>query len=360
MKPPFARQAGFSLVELMVALTLSLFVIIAVSASYLSGRQASRKLEERIALQQDARLALATLSRDLRMAGVFGCAVPAMSNLDRTGASGATMREGIAIHQHFTPEDDTEAFDQNGALGLHTVSASGSSWTKNAAVAATGPMLVVQFGQGTTAVVDSLPKVASSGTVSLTRLDTTPPAERGLSGNATLLAIGSCSRLDFVKVGQNGVVRGASAGIQLTFPASAALAVGQDNGTHRWGSLDVMRFVSRAYVAGSYQGRQGLYMYERAENGSLVGPVEIATNISRIDAEFGTINACQGAGAATRITYSTTPADWRTVDLVRLLVTVESSPSPNSPAISRQYGTTIAVRGSNLCVNQAKVLGEAS
>ncbi|KZE33581.1 PilW family protein [Crenobacter luteus] len=360
MKPSLARQAGFSLVELMVALTLSLFVIVAVSASYLSGRQASRKLEERIALQQDARLALATLSRDLRMAGVFGCAVPAMSNLERSGPSGVTLREGVAIHQHFTPEDDTEAFDPHGPLGFRTVAASGSSWMKNAAVAATGPMLVVQFGQGTAAVVDSQPKVGGSGTVSLTRLDTLPPAERGLSGNARLLAIGSCSRLDFVKVGQNGVVRGASAGIQLTFPASAALTVGQANGAHRWGSLDVMRFVSRAYVAGSYQGRQGLYMYERAENGSLVGPVEIAANVSRIAVEFGTINACQGAGAATKITYSTSPADWRTVDLVRLLITVESPPSSNTPATSRQYGTTIAVRGSNLCVNQAKVLGEAS
>ncbi|RXZ43648.1 prepilin-type N-terminal cleavage/methylation domain-containing protein [Crenobacter cavernae] len=362
MKHHFHAQDGFSLIELMVAVALSLVVLAAVSASYLSGRQASHAAEERLALQQDARLALTVLSRDLRMAGVFGCAVPALSNIERKGAAGTTVRDNLQLVSHYA-SDATDQFDSN-ALGFRAVSAQGSAWMSASPVAATSPMLVVQFGQGTAAINGSSTVVASDGIAWMNRLDTTPPPERAVNASASYLAISSCARIDFVKVDGDSVSRGASDGLQLVFGNNDRLPVGKSATVsgHQGGSLDVMRFVSRAYVVGSYQGEKALYMYERAENGALVGPIEIAPNVSKLDAEYGTVNACEGASAGLSITYTKEPDDWRKVDLVRLLITMES-PRPAAVASidgaavsSRQYSTTVALRGSNLCANQAKFL----
>ena len=72
---PLARppQQGFSLVELMVAMTIGFIVVAAVGYVYLSSRQSFRLTDSMSRMQENGRLAIETLARDVRMAGYVGC-----------------------------------------------------------------------------------------------------------------------------------------------------------------------------------------------------------------------------------------------------------------------------------------------
>lgn len=67
------RQAGFSLVELMIALTIGFMIIAGVGYLYLGSRQAFRTQDSLTTIQENARFALQTMSHDIRMAGYMGC-----------------------------------------------------------------------------------------------------------------------------------------------------------------------------------------------------------------------------------------------------------------------------------------------
>lgn len=66
-------QRGLTLVELMIAMTLALAIVAAVTYVYIQGKTGYRVQDARSRLQENARLAYSLISRDLVMAGHFGC-----------------------------------------------------------------------------------------------------------------------------------------------------------------------------------------------------------------------------------------------------------------------------------------------
>lgn len=66
------KSAGFTLVELMVALTLGLLVLGAVTALILSSSSARREVEKTSRQVENGRYAIELLSNDIRLAGFFG------------------------------------------------------------------------------------------------------------------------------------------------------------------------------------------------------------------------------------------------------------------------------------------------
>jgi type IV pilus assembly protein PilW len=66
-------QRGFSVIELMVAMTLGLLVIGSVSALLVNSRKNYIVQDSVARLQENARFAMHVIKRDLRMAGYFGC-----------------------------------------------------------------------------------------------------------------------------------------------------------------------------------------------------------------------------------------------------------------------------------------------
>lgn len=69
-----ARQHGFSLIELMVALVIGLILLAGVLQLFLGSKQTYRTQDALGRVQQESRFSLATLSRELRMIGYQGCA----------------------------------------------------------------------------------------------------------------------------------------------------------------------------------------------------------------------------------------------------------------------------------------------
>jgi len=68
------RFQGFSLIELMIAMTLGLVLIAGVLTVMLSQRTSSRLEDTMARMQENARVAFDILARDIRMAGGVGCA----------------------------------------------------------------------------------------------------------------------------------------------------------------------------------------------------------------------------------------------------------------------------------------------
>ena len=67
------RQTGFSLMELMIAITIGFIVVAGVGYLYLGSRQTFNAQDSLSAIQENSRFALDTMSRDIRMAGYMGC-----------------------------------------------------------------------------------------------------------------------------------------------------------------------------------------------------------------------------------------------------------------------------------------------
>jgi len=69
-----AAQRGFSLVELMVALVISLLIISSAAGLFVAQQAAQRLSEQTLRPTEDRRLAADLISRDARAAGDYGCA----------------------------------------------------------------------------------------------------------------------------------------------------------------------------------------------------------------------------------------------------------------------------------------------
>lgn len=78
------RMAGFSLVEIMVALVISLFILGGAVTILIQNQQHYRQNDDFGRLQENARFAMDTIVEDLRMAGFFGCSTQVKNNLNFT------------------------------------------------------------------------------------------------------------------------------------------------------------------------------------------------------------------------------------------------------------------------------------
>lgn len=81
-------QRGLSLVELMVALTIGLMILSAATTIMVTSKITYTTQDSLARLQENARFALHLVSRDIRMAGFYGCAdeVSTVTNQLNTGA----------------------------------------------------------------------------------------------------------------------------------------------------------------------------------------------------------------------------------------------------------------------------------
>ena len=71
----FKHQCGMSLVEVLVALVISLFLIAGIIQVYIADKSSYTFSESISRIQENGRFALDTMTQDLRMAGFFGCAI---------------------------------------------------------------------------------------------------------------------------------------------------------------------------------------------------------------------------------------------------------------------------------------------
>jgi len=117
--PQASRQSGISMVEVLVALVISLFLLSGIVQVYLGNKTAYRFTEAVARIQENGRFAIENVTQDLRMAGFFGCAMfdpedseNIVNNLNPNGAG-----YDAALHDFVLAGiiDGTEGDGQNGS-----------------------------------------------------------------------------------------------------------------------------------------------------------------------------------------------------------------------------------------------------
>ncbi len=96
------NQAGLTLVEIMVSLTLGLIVLLAIGSVYIGSRQTYRVQEDNARIQEAGKYALEVIGRSIRQAGAdaemnfnpvaltLQCVAPACTAIDNNGVVAAT------------------------------------------------------------------------------------------------------------------------------------------------------------------------------------------------------------------------------------------------------------------------------
>ncbi|MFZ0468957.1 MAG: PilW family protein [Thiogranum sp.] len=114
------RQAGFSLVELMVAMTISLFLLAGVVQIFLGSKQSYRVNDGLSRLQENARFAFDHIAQDIDAGGYMGCNDSA--DVDRNNDLLLTnaLTNAVATGYNFAnPLDGTENTGPNGSDTLN-------------------------------------------------------------------------------------------------------------------------------------------------------------------------------------------------------------------------------------------------
>jgi type IV pilus assembly protein PilW len=117
LNPRPAKQRGTTIVEVMVAATISLVLLSGVMQIFVSNKQTYRVNDAMSRLQENARFAMHQLTTDLRMAGFYGCGSTATSFVN-------TLNNTTGAYNFGTP---LEALDNTGLNGSDEITVRGSA-----------------------------------------------------------------------------------------------------------------------------------------------------------------------------------------------------------------------------------------
>lgn len=151
---------GFSLVELLIAMTLGLILLTGMLAVF-SGNKRSSDLNTAMAnIQENARFALSALSRDVRISGYQGCLDPVQGNVFVNSVDSPVLQEGWntdgSPQHNILLTSTTGAVVQNEALWSPALSGGFVPPVTNPAIPGTH-VLSVQYGtQSDTALAGAI------------------------------------------------------------------------------------------------------------------------------------------------------------------------------------------------------------
>lgn len=305
------QQQGVSIVELIVAMALSLILTLGVSQIYLSSKQTYRLQEAQSRVQENGRYALNVLAMYIRQAGYMGC--PSSDITPRVIANTPLGADGI------TPNNAVTGYEGG----------SGGSWTptpmtgwpavpSGSLVPVTGTdIITVQFAQSCGAYLtspalmstqDPIVSIASKNTCSIS------PAN-------TVLVLADCNGIDVFRA--DAVTAGANPNVKIT---------GTDNNTQRHFSsdhnidADVKVFNSHTYFIASFNGEPTLYKRENSDGSSaqpLVEGVEDMQILYGVDKDPSDCAVDQYYKANNE--YLSVPDNWAYVTAVRVDLLLRSS-----------------------------------
>ncbi|MGD2172066.1 MAG: PilW family protein [Gammaproteobacteria bacterium] len=123
----YNNQRGISLVEILVALVISLFLLAGIVQVYLGNKTAFKFTNALAEVQENGRYALDLMSQDLRLTSEWGCIEydpTDTSNINNTISSAILGSYDSNFHD-FTGEDDIEGTNDTGLNGSDTLTLRG-------------------------------------------------------------------------------------------------------------------------------------------------------------------------------------------------------------------------------------------
>lgn len=275
-----AREAGLSLIELMIALLIGTILLVGLVQVFGASRSAYQLSEGMARTQENARFAMDYLQRDLRMAGHYGC-VNDQAHLQMADALrthfGATPAFGLEFGISVVGYDA----DDTGPDDTVTLGSEAAGWTPGlpAAVAALDPLpgsdiVVLRYLGGNGAPLTAMSATGDSLSVPAARWEVL--TQEGVA-NPTLFGVADCSHVDIFEGaadGAGGVTVDPAVGLAERYTVQPA------------GQTMLYRAESLVYYVGT--GASGEPSLFRARfDGSDYVPEELVEGIENLQLLFG-------------------------------------------------------------------------
>lgn len=261
-----ARQRGLSLIELMIAMTLGLFIILGVVTVYVSGARSSNVNDALARVQEAGRFGISFLSRDIRMAG-FDANCPSINNLlDETHAKYSADLFSL----------DSPVRGWNDAAGTH------AAYLTN--YVAGSDVISLQSAYQPTGVTAKGKTPANANTI-------TVDDASGLPEN-TILLVADFTGCDLFQKRNSANAKSLTRGASNKDPGPGNKNPGSNDFSHQYDEdMQILGFQSVVYYIGQAQGQPpALYRirFDRGVGaGSLAVAEELVPNIADMQIEYG-------------------------------------------------------------------------
>lgn len=321
MRAPSVHQSGLTLVEILVALAISMLLLAGVTQLFVSSKQTYRANDALSQIQESGRFALDMLARDLRMAGATGCEeTDEIANVlnDPTGNWWSHLADGPLL-----------GFD----AGVNSYGGVGSAFTTGNAIGNRIPANADGNGP------DALIVLKSSGAEDYTIVSHNPTsAQFKLSGmhniqdgdvltvcdteNTAIFQVTNANAANVTIVHNNGTGTPGNCTKGLGYPADCSSANGK---AYQYGPDAVMvRYEPTAYYIGwssAGEGRRSLYRRGLTP----AAAVELVQDVEDMQVLYGldtnNDNAVDSYSTATAVQAAN---DWRSVRSVRISLLIRS------------------------------------
>lgn len=346
-RAPFINMAnnirGLTLVELMVAMTISLIILAAMSQIFISSRTTYVAEEGLSRVQESGRFTLDMLSYEIRQAGFFGC-----GNLPPTSDSPSITANNVAAASAATTYDVAA---RAGIQGFRYIGTTGNSQASDWSppLSTSGYFLPADNIRAGSDVL--VVKYATSNGVKVTNADTTGDlvirsADAGEFNINDTLVITNCEKAN-IFVASNIIDNGATKTIQHGAPMNSAA-----NFTTLYGNGDeLLRFNAYAYYIGNTNRRDRFgnlipALYRKALTGAGLQAEEMIENVESMRIYYGVLSGATSKvdDIPNRYVPANQVADWSMVTSVRVGIVV-STPEGTSPLTPENSGTPFNVLG---------------
>ena len=324
------HSGGFSLVELLVATAISLFLLLALVLAYSSAKSSFVHANNTVRLSEDAAFALEIMAHDLRMAGFAGCngtSVTSVSpgvfayvpNLDLlTGHElGANTPNPFSLAAGmpddllplFTARNAIWGFDATDSAARAALGPASTNYT----ISTVTPMLYV--AGGSTQALQLSTAMASTASVVNIAADTYKWAN---NSTPPLFVIADCKGSELFRASKIDV-SASTVSIAHEYPANALSSL-----TKIYGSDAIITpLISSVYFLATRKPRMDgdtASLYRRHFNGSTKTVEEIIPNVEAFTLQYG-VDSSPGTPSYLADTYLSTAAavaDWSRVVSLRL------------------------------------------
>lgn len=116
--PQKIRHSGFSLIELLIAMALSLLIISSVTLVLVNSQRSQALLQQQGRLQETARLAMDIIAADLKQVGFVGCP-PGLLNI--ANLVRPNSQDYFSLYPLIDAEDDVEDYDYDVVDGTDVI-----------------------------------------------------------------------------------------------------------------------------------------------------------------------------------------------------------------------------------------------
>lgn len=316
-----SAQAGLTLVELMVAITVSLILLAGVLQLYLSSRQTYRIQDDLSRLQENARFSMEFLSKDVRDAGYQGCL-----NLDEITkmANPPRIKVDPATAVSFAPDAVIAGHDYSGSAWSPVVPATVQNGILGVGAALPGTDAVTVRKAGGCGVFLNSPLSGNTVAGAITVATTGAGNACGIATNDTLV-ISDCQTVDIFRASDVSTAAGVTT-IQHAVNAGMNTA---DLSRVYDSSAQVMTFEDATYYLanGTQSNTPSLWRFYSNRAAGANNPQELVEDVQDMQIEYGELSGACTSGSSRQIQYKSagTVADWANVVSVRINLLVRTA-----------------------------------